>query len=314
MSNDSIGKAAVIRVPATTANIGPGFDSFGMALKLYNKITVELTDSDELTFKNVSKEYCTEDNLVYQGYRAAMSYMKLPCEDGMCISIEHQIPICRGLGSSAALLTAGVKAASELHGGRLTDEEVIAIATGIEGHPDNIAAAVKGGLNASMMEEGKAYTVRYDIHESIHSVVIIPDFQLSTELSRSVLPKSLDYASATYNISHGAVLLKAMEMGDERLIDAALRDRLHQDYRKGLIPGYEIAEKAAREIGVITYCLSGAGPTQLALLKGDSKAFAEKLREKTKDQLPDWTIMAVDVDNEGAVSELIEKRVNNDCI
>ncbi len=295
-------KSAKIRVPATTANLGPGFDSFGMALKLYNYITVELTENDELTFKNVSKEYCTNDNLVYQGYRAAMEYMKLPCEEGLCIQIEHQIPICRGLGSSAALLVAGVKAASELHGGALSDEEIIVIATKIEGHPDNIAAAVKGGLNASMMEEGKAYTVRYDVHDSIHCVAVVPDFQLSTELSRSVLPKQLDYPSAVYNISHGAVLLKAMEMGDEELIDAALRDRLHQDYRKSLIPGYETAEKAARELGIITYALSGAGPTQLVLTKQDSVDFAAKLIGKIAGELPNWKVIAVDIDTEGAVA------------
>lgn len=302
VNENGMKKKAVIRVPATTANIGPGFDCFGMALKLYNTITVELTESDELTFKNVSKEYCTEDNLVYQAYRAAMEYMKIPCEDGLCISIEHQIPICRGLGSSAALLVGGAKAASEIHGGKLSDEEIIVIATSIEGHPDNIAAAVKGGLNASMMEGGEAYTVRYDINDSIRAVVIVPDFELSTELSRSVLPKQLGYDGAVYNISHGAVLLKAMEIGDEKLIDAALRDRLHQNFRIGLIPGYEIAEKAARELGIITYCLSGAGPTQLVLMKGDSKTFAEKLKAKLHNDLPGWKIMAVDVDVEGVVA------------
>ena len=288
-----------VRVPATTANIGPGFDSFGCALALYNTITVAL-EGETLCIEGCPEAYRGPDNLVAVAYRAAMQRMELPCEDGLHITIQAEIPVSRGLGSSAALLVAGALAANALHGNALDRRTLLEVCNTIEGHPDNLAPALYGGLTASMLESGKPYTVRYDVHPSLRFVAIIPDFELSTHRARGVLPKMVPYADAVYNVSHAAVLLRAIADGDGETIAAALRDRLHQPYRKDLIAHYEQAEAAALELGALAYCISGAGPTQLALVNGNEEAFAYMLKEKLLRFAPGWQVLPLEVDPAGA--------------
>lgn len=292
-------KKVTIRVPATTANIGPGFDSFGCALTLYNTITVAL-EGESLAIDGCPEAYRGADNLVAVAYRAAMQRMSLPCEDGLHISIDAQIPVSRGLGSSAALLAAGALAASALHGDLLDRRTLLEVCNAIEGHPDNLAPALYGGLTASMLENGKPYTVRYAVHPSLHFVAVIPDFELSTHKARGVLPQAVPYADAVYNVSHAAVLLRAIETGDAETVTAALQDKLHQPYRRDLIAHYEQAEAAARELGALAYCISGAGPTQLALVNGNEEAFAYMLREKLLRFAPGWQVLPLSVDASGA--------------
>lgn len=292
-------KMVTIRVPATTANIGPGFDSFGCALALYNTISVAL-EGDDLWIEGCDEAYCNEDNLVVVAYRAAMERMGLESEKALHITIDAQIPVCRGLGSSAALLVAGAMAASLLHEGRLSKNDLLEVCNTIEGHPDNIAPALYGGLTASMLEEGVPYTVRYDVHPSLKFVVIIPDFELSTHKARSVLPAQIPYKDAVYNLSHAAVLVRALELGDAPVICAALRDKLHQPYRSGLIAHYETARQAALERGALAYCISGAGPTQLALVNGNEEAFAFMLKEALMRTVPGWQVLPLAVDTQGA--------------
>ncbi len=288
-----------VRVPATTANIGPGFDSFGCALTLYNTITVAL-EGDSLVIDGCDEAYRGPDNLVAAAYRAAMQRIGCACETGLHISISADIPVSRGLGSSAALLTAGALAASALHGDALDRRALLEVCNAIEGHPDNLAPALYGGLTASMLEDGKPYTVRYTAHPSLRFVVVIPDFELSTHRARGVLPQQVSYADAVYNLSHAAVLLRAVENGDAEMISAALRDKLHQPYRKGLIAHYEEAQAAALELGALSYCISGAGPTQLALVNGNEEAFAFMLREKLLRFAPGWQVMPLEIDAVGA--------------
>lgn len=292
-------RKVTVRVPATTANIGPGFDSFGCALSLYNTITVAL-EGEALVVDGCPEAYRGPDNLVAVAYRAAVQRMGLPCEAGLHVSIDAQIPVSRGLGSSAALLAAGALAASALHDDALDKRTLLEVCNAIEGHPDNLAPALYGGLTASMLENGKPYTVRYTAHPSLHFVVVIPDFELSTHKARSVLPQTVPYADAVYNVSHAAVLLRAIETGDGEVIAAALRDKLHQPYRKDLIAHYAQAEAAARELGALAYCISGAGPTQLALVNGNEEAFAFMLREKLMRFAPGWQVLPLSVDVYGA--------------
>lgn len=290
----------IVRVPATTANIGPGFDSMGCALALYNYITCEVLPAGNLVITGCPEPYQNEENLAVQGYRAVLSRLGLPNE-GLSLNIRAEIPVCRGLGSSAALIAGGAAAANLLHGSPLPPAELLEVTNEIEGHPDNLAPAIYGGLTASLVEDGKPRTVKLPLSPTLRWVAAIPDFELSTHIARAVLPKEVAFVDAVYNASHGAVLVGALGRGDRELIAMALRDRLHQPYREKLIPEYNKVKTAAEQCGAIAFCISGAGPTLLALT--DEASFAAQFAEKCKRLEHRWNIMELAVDTEGIVAE-----------
>lgn len=289
-----------VRVPATTANIGPGFDSMGCALALYNYITCKVLPAGKLVITGCPEPYQNEENLAVQGYRAVLSRLGLPNE-GLSLNIRAEIPVCRGLGSSAALIAGGAAAANLLHGSPLPPAELLEVTNEIEGHPDNLAPAIYGGLTASLVEDGKPRTVKLPLSPTLRWVAAIPDFELSTHLARAVLPKEVAFVDAVYNASHVAVLVGALGRGDRELIAMALRDRLHQPYREKLIPEYNKVKTAAGQCGAIAFCISGAGPTLLALT--DEASFAAQFAEKCKRLEHRWNIMELAVDTEGIVAE-----------
>lgn len=289
-----------VRVPATTANIGPGFDSMGCALALYNYITCEVLPAGNLVITGCPEPYQNEENLAVQGYRAVLSRLGLPNE-GLSLNIRAEIPVCRGLGSSAAMIAGGAAAANLLHGASLSSAELLAVTNEIEGHPDNLAPAIYGGLTASLVEDGIPRTVRLPLSPTLRWVAAIPNFELSTHLARAVLPKEVTFVDAVYNASHVAVLVGALGRGDRELIAMALRDRLHQPYREKLIPEYNKVKTAAEQCGAIAFCISGAGPTLLALT--DEASFAAQFAEKCKRLEHRWNIMELAVDTEGIVAE-----------
>lgn len=289
-----------VRVPATTANIGPGFDSMGCALALYNYITCEVLPAGKLVITGCPEPYQNEENLAVQGYRAVLSRLGLPNE-GLSLNIRAEIPVYRGLGSSAAMIAGGAAAANLLHGASLSSAELLAVTNEIEGHPDNLAPAIYGGLTASLVEDGIPRTVRLPLSPTLRWVAAIPNFELSTHLARAVLPKEVAFVDAVYNASHVAVLVGALGRGDRELIAMALRDRLHQPYRESLIPEYGKVKAAAEQCGAIAFCISGAGPTLLALT--DEASFAAQFAEKCKHLEHRWNIMELAVDTEGIVAE-----------
>lgn len=289
-----------VRVPATTANIGPGFDSMGCALALYDRLTCEVLPAGKLVITGCPEQYQNEENLAVQGYRAVLSRLGLPNE-GLSLNIRAEIPVCRGLGSSAALIAGGAAAANLLHGSPLPPAELLEVTNEIEGHPDNLAPAIYGGLTASLVEDGKPRTVKLPLSPTLRWVAAIPDFELSTHLARAVLPKEVAFVDAVYNASHVAVLVGALGRGDRELIAMALRDRLHQPYRESLIPEYGKVKAAAEQCGAIAFCISGAGPTLLALT--DEASFAAQFAEKCKRLEHRWNIMELAVDTEGIVAE-----------
>ena len=289
-----------VRVPATTANIGPGFDSMGCALALYNYITCKVLPAGKLVITGCPEPYQNEENLAVQGYRAVLSRLGLPNE-GLSLNIRAEIPVCRGLGSSAALIAGGAAAANLLHGSPLPPAELLEVTNEIEGHPDNLAPAIYGGLTASLVEDGKPRTVKLPLSPTLRWVAAIPDFELSTHLARAVLPKEVAFVDAVYNASQVAVLVGALGRGDRELIAMALRDRLHQPYREKLIPEYNKVKTAAEQCGAIAFCISGAGPTLLALT--DEASFAAQFAEKCKRLEHRWNIMELAVDTEGIVAE-----------
>ena len=285
-----------IRVPATTANLGPGFDAFGCALSLYTDVTFEETEFG-LEITGCDEAYTGPDNLAYTSYCAVLASLSEEIR-GVKIHIDAHIPICRGLGSSAALLVAGAMGANVLRGSKLSTQGLLNITNAMEGHPDNLAPAFYGGLTASMVDNGLPMTVSFPLHPGWEFLALIPDFNLPTTLARSVLPEQDSRADAIYNISHGAMVLKALELGDEKLLRTAMQDRLHQNYRKKLIPDYEKIEALIRTTGA-AFCLSGAGPTLLCMTRNP------KVRELLETKIPEitehnWEILPLHVEFQGA--------------
>ena len=285
-----------IRVPATTANLGPGFDAFGCALSLYTDVTFQETEAG-LEITGCDEAFTGPDNLAYTAYCAVLSSLSEEVK-GVKIHIDAQIPIGRGLGSSAALLVAGAMAANVLRGNRLSTQGLMNITNAMEGHPDNLAPAFFGGLTASMVDNGLPITVSFPLHPDWEILALIPDFELHTHFARSVLPTQIPRADAVYNLSHGAMVLKALELGDEKLLRNAMQDALHQPYRKKLIPDYDAIEGLVRTSGA-AFCLSGAGPTLLCITRNKK---VRELLEKRLDSITNtkWEIRPLHVEFQGA--------------
>ena len=286
-----------VRVPATTANLGPGFDTLGLALALYNTLTFEEL-AEGLYFEGVDPEYATAENLAVVAYKAVLSKLGLPMP-GLRISVQAEIPICRGLGSSAALIAAGAAGANANHGSPLTRAELLAVCNDIEGHPDNLAPAIFGGLVASFVENERPDIARYSLHKRLRCTALIPDFQLSTHLARGVLPKEVPYGDAIFNVSRTAVLLRALEEGDTETISVSLRDKLHQPFRRTLIPGFDEAEALANSCGCVAFFISGAGPTLLCLSADPD--FDARLAARLSELPGHWRQLPLPVDHEGII-------------
>lgn len=289
-------KRVTVRVPATTANLGPGFDAFGCALSLYTDVTFEETEAG-LEITGCDEAYTGPDNMAYTSYCAVLASLSEELR-GVKIHIDAHIPICRGLGSSAALLVAGAIGANVLRGSKLSTQGLLNITNAMEGHPDNLAPAFYGGLTASMVDNGLPVTVNFPLHPDWEFLALVPDFDLPTPLARSVLPKQLSRADAIYNIAHGAMVLKALELGDERLLRNAMQDKLHQDYRRSLIPDYGKIEALVRTTGA-AFCLSGAGPTLLCITQDPNleEKLAKKLNSITE---ANWEMLPLHVEFQGA--------------
>ena len=284
------------RIPASSANLGPGFDCFGIAWQCYNEIEF-IPREEGLVISGCAEKYRNEDNLAYKAYHAAMTWAGQR-ESGLEIRFGRtDIPVSRGMGSSATLIVGGVVAANVIHGLELSGSELLAIATSVEGHPDNIAPALFGGFTVSAMDGIAAVTTHFPISEKLFFTLLIPDFELSTELARSVLPEAVSRQDAIFNISRSALLIKALERGDRQLMRIALEDKLHQPYRTKLIQGFETAEAAAKNLEAMGICISGAGSTLLCI--ADRPEFSAEMEEALKESLPGWKVLGVKPDLQG---------------
>lgn len=276
-----------IQAPATSANLGPGFDCLGLALSLYNTFLIEKSDTDILI--HVEDRFNNPGNLFLQAYHRGCAALGI--DDHIRADFRRcDIPVSRGLGSSAAMIAAGLKAASVLHDSRLDDEAVFAIAADMEGHPDNAAPAVFGGLNACMKEDGIYYHVREPLSDAFCFTVLIPDCEVSTEKARAILPKSYPLAAAAGTAAHCVLLLKALETGDLALLSKAARDQLHEPYRSRLIPGYtEVRALLSSVPGV--FLISGSGSTCLFI---SEEPIPDRIQNTVETQFsPAWTVHTV---------------------
>ena len=284
-----------VRVPATSANIGPGFDSLGMAFSFYN--TVSLAHAEKTVITGCPAAYAGEDNLALLAFRAACRRAGREAPP-VHIHIAGDVPVSRGLGSSATLLVGGAFGANLLLSLGLSREDILEIATEIEGHPDNIAPAVYGGFTASLMQNGRPMAVACPVHPSLRFCAFIPDFKTRTHDARAVLPKTVPFADAVFNASHVAVLLSALATGDTEMLFASLVDRLHEPYRASLIDGFDAVKEAALAAGAHAFFISGSGSTCMAIYTEDG--FAERVRPAVEKLPHAWRVLPLSLDETGA--------------
>lgn len=304
-----------VKVPATTANIGPGFDCIGMALPIYNTITIEETvlpgtgieinainndsTADNLMFEHIPMD---ETSIIYKAVELLYNSIgQTPSE--LKITVQSQIPIARGLGSSASVIVGGLLAANELLGHPADEVALLSIATEVEGHPDNVTPAIVGGLCITSQEDdGTILYRKLNWPEEWNITVCIPDYELSTDISRSVLPKEVPMGDAVFNAKRLAMFVEAVNTKDAELMKIALQDKLHQPYRMKLVPGLDkIIENLKHEENVLGCVLSGAGPAILVISqKNDLDKIKSIVKETWEDMNVKVNIMTLPVEPQGA--------------
>jgi homoserine kinase len=257
-----------VRVPATTANLGPGFDCIGAALTLYNDFKFTCLSQGETVIRVVGAEAARVDtdgkNLLYQAFLGLFQHLgKTP--PPVEIEIKLGVPLARGLGSSATAIVGGLVAANILAGTPLRQQQVMDLAISMEGHPDNVVPALVGGCRLAATGANGWEICDIPWNENIIPVVAIPDFELSTAAARSVLPTEYSRADAIFNAAHLGLLLRGLATGEKSWLQGAMQDKIHQPYRKSLIQGFDAVADAATNAGAYGMVISGAGPTLLAL-------------------------------------------------
>ncbi len=300
------------QVPATIANLGCGFDCLGLALPVYNVVTVEETVLpgsgieiniiDEYNQGNIENIPRDKTNIVYKAIELLYNYIgQSPNE--LKISIKTGIPVARGLGSSASVIVGGLIAANELLGKPADEAVLLSIATEIEGHPDNIAPAILGGVVLSDWEaDGSVVSKKLPWPDDWYITICIPDYELSTGISRSVLPADVPMKDAVYNLRHSAMFVQAVHTHDEELLKLALKDKLHQPYRTKLVPGMQqIMENLKHTEGVLGCVLAGAGPSVAVIQDGTNTENIKKIVSETWNNINvDAQIYTLPVSDEGA--------------
>ncbi|MDU2242119.1 MAG: homoserine kinase [Paenibacillus sp.] len=255
-----------VKVPASTANLGPGFDTLGMALNLYSWIEMKPAASTVFRLHGGNLEGLPTDksNLVYQVAQSVFAEAGVILPE-LEISMKSDIPLTRGLGSSASAIVGALFAANLLIGEPLSQAKLFDMATALEKHPDNVGASLFGGIITAVWDGSHADVLRIEPPADLEVLVAIPDFQLSTSKAREALPKQISLQDAVYNVSRTSLLTAALAAGRLDLISAAMRDRLHQPYRASLVPGMARILEEATAHGALGAALSGAGPTLLCL-------------------------------------------------
>jgi homoserine kinase len=302
-----------VKVPATMANLGPGFDCLGLALPLYNEITVEETvmpgsgieiniidDSETFDILSVPKD---NNNLAYKAIELLYNFIGQTASD-IKITIKTNIPVARGLGSSASVIVGGLVAANELLGKPADNAVLLSIASEVEGHPDNVTPAMFGGFCLSSMEDdGSVVYSKIAWPENWKVTVLIPDYELDTRIARSVLPESISISDAAFNIRKCAMIIDAVYRKDSELMKKALKDKLHQPYREKLINGFkELQELLQNKEDILGCVISGAGPTILVISENDGFEKVEnEIRQIFEDLNVNCDIRTYDIENEGTL-------------
>ncbi len=292
-----------IRVPASTSNLGSGFDCFGLALKLYLTVRASVVpNSSELcrvTTTGAKENEALPRNAVNLIYRA-MSFAarnegtSLPPVE---LIVHNEIPLASGLGSSAAAIVAGIRLAGLITGKEISDQAILNYATEFEGHPDNVAASLHGGFIASCIGGDKnVLSAKFDWPRKIRVVVVSPNSQLPTHVARAALQRTVSRVDAVYNLQRAALFVAAIAQQRHDILWEAMHDRLHQPQRESLVPGLSEALALPRMPGLLGVALSGAGPSIVALVENNEEEIGERIARCFK---VGSTVRILDVDNEG---------------
>ncbi|SDX41066.1 homoserine kinase [Paenibacillus sp. CF384] len=271
-------RRVMVKVPASTANLGPGFDTLGMALSLFIWIEMSIPKDGITSFDlhGDGNEGIPTDksNLIYTVAQQVFEAAGVQVPE-LHVSMYSEIPLTRGLGSSASAIIAALVAANALIGSPLSEDKLFQMSSELEGHPDNVSASLFGGIVVSAWDGQRAEKVRIEPHADLEVLVAIPSFELSTEKARHALPTQISMKDAVFNVGCSSLLVAALASGSLELIRFAMRDRLHQPYRAPMVPGMTEILEQAPERGALGVALSGAGPTLLTLVDRNSPRKAE---------------------------------------
>ena len=295
-----------VSVPATSANLGPGFDTLGLALTLYNEVGASEAEGVSVAIEGegATRLPRSADNVVARGVKLAYEAAGRRFT-GCALECTNRVPAARGLGSSAAAWVGGLVAGNALLGSPLTKDALLALAARAEGHPDNVAAALFGGLTVSSASGPTVTAVSLPVPAGLRWVALIPEVTSATAQARAVLPASVPYHDAVFNVQRVALLLASLWAGRPAALAVALEDRLHEPYRLRLFPWMPEVVRAARAAGALGCVLSGAGPSLLAVVAGDDTPVAAAMEAALRRAGMAGAARRFDVDTAGAVSRVI---------
>ncbi len=299
---------ATARVPASTTNLGPGFDVLGLALQLYSSVSLEEIDTGtqiEVVGVDVDKLAPNENNIAYRAAKLVFDRSGYK-PTGLRLVLTNGIPAIRGLGGSGTAILGGLLTANAVCNEPFSRSELLDFAAEFEGHPDNVAASLLGGLVISMMQGNHVDSIRLDCSADLRVVVAIPDFSLSTKAARRVLPQTVDFADAIHNVSRSSMLVAAIATGRLEMLPLAMADRLHQPYRIPLIPGFEDVAKSAMDAGALSVALSGAGPSIAAYCAASTDGVALNMSRAFQRHQISCDMKVLSIDSTGATVQTLE--------
>lgn len=305
------GRGIIVKVPATTANLGPGFDALGLALDLWNEAEFIATRDKQisLTIKGEGAYRLPRDaeNAIVDAALQVYDLAGKPCA-GLQIHCVNRIPLGSGLGSSSAAMLTGMLGANALLGNPFSREEILKLAIETEGHPDNVAPAMLGGLVASIIHESHVVSLRLTLtgqRTPIHITVVLPDFDFPTKQARAILPKQIERRDAIYNISRAVIVTEAFRVGDLDMLGEAMTDKLHQPYRLPLIPGAQAAMDSMKEAGASAVALSGAGPSLIAFSSKRETAIGEAAKRAFAESGLEARVYKLKISRKGAEVHIV---------
>lgn len=303
-------KLITFKIPATSANIGSGFDSVGLALNLYNEIHIYSNEnSKKIEFEIIGEgenEISKDNNMILDAMKLVYKKLKSKPDKGYIIKCINRIPLSRGLGSSSAAIIGGLLCANYILGNKLSiDYDILNMSVQLEGHPDNVSPAILGGIISGVVIKNEDFKyVKINPPKNLKAVVAIPNFYLSTETARNALPKEISFKDAVFNISRAALLTSALFSNRLDLLETASDDKLHQDYRAKFIPGLKDLFKQAKNAGAYSVTISGAGSSILALVKNDEKIIkkvSNVMKESFAKKKIDSEIMVLNIPSKGII-------------
>ena len=291
-----------VRIPATSANIGSGFDALGLAVDLYNYAYMRESDRLSVLSRDGVDIPLDENNLIYKTVQHLYKLCGRTLPGLELEQISH-IPFARGLGSSSACIIGGLLGANQMLGQPLTRDEIIDLAAKLEGHPDNTTPALVGGLVTAVAENGKVYYVKQEIQSELRFAVIIPDFELHTDHARKILPEQVSHMDARFNLARSALMAVSLYCGKYQNLRVGAQDCLHQPHRLELIPkGREVMDICYQNGAYAAY-ISGAGSALMAIVNDRVLDFEQKTRDALDDmRLTCWELRMLSIDNNGAIT------------